>query len=355
MIGVLRGQQVSLVQLERPTILVGDMAGQSTWVKKGPGVSSVLSARREREISAVEFTVLRYSLDHDLSQYSWLHDPFSAALKLVLSSAPVGMQPPLDTLPQAERTYAERLYELERHLRVTHLLLPEIRRVHGVDASDDQKWSAVEDYFLNLADQSALFFAGQKDVDTHLAALEISLRQRAVVPKIIEARGSYTATAASLSQVFVLKNPHWTTKRCDVARTTLGEEDYRTSVLWIELVTARPKRLSAIKAKRSELLTRLRQQAGEYVLRFEQFAALSFEEKGQIYRDLRAGVLAVGVAGLEGVAAGLPQAVFLGASFALLNPLLDYYCSVDEQPGRAATFQMFFGSRPLTDYLPPDR
>ena len=207
-VGSLRGHQVTMIQVDHPTVIVTEAARQTTWIKKGERLASLLTARREKEVAAVEFPIIRHALEVDLSDYSWLDRDFKTSLQLVLSSA--SSQTPIDladTQPQ-EAQVVRQLAEMERHLRVTHLLLPEIRRLHQADLTEEEKRDEVQTYFLNLADERALFYVGSRPEAVHCDALGHVLRENLVVPKIIEARGRHTSKAIRVAAIFVERNPN---------------------------------------------------------------------------------------------------------------------------------------------------
>src|SRR3989304_3876112 len=52
-IGEIRGRQVSILQVESPTILVDRYAREATWIKKGAELGSRLPGTTNRQIAAV--------------------------------------------------------------------------------------------------------------------------------------------------------------------------------------------------------------------------------------------------------------------------------------------------------------
>lgn len=343
-VGSLRSHQVTMIQVDRSTVILPEAAGQSTWIKKGESLASLLTARRQTEVAAVEFPIIRHALEVDLSNYSWLDRDFKTALQLVLSSA--ASEAPIDLAeaqPQ-EAQFLRPLAEMERHLRVTHLLLPEIRRLHQADLTEEEKRHELETYFLNLADGRALFYVGSQPDDVHCNALEHVLRKNLVVPKILEARGRHTNKAIRVATTFVERNPNWAIKRVDIAAREMGEEAYLKAQLWIELVTADPALLASVRDRRLRFIQALSSIPGCDI---NEFRPLDKNARTDVYRQLRQGMSDGDGSKLSAQGEGVSSAVFLAAAFIYMNPHIDYHCVVHHNPAGEPILTIFFSLTPL--------
>lgn len=328
-----RGRQIGIVHVDNPTIVVNQYARDATWIKKGDELGALFPGTRNREISSVEFVALRYSAEQEFADYKWLDESFSRALRLVLSASGAGTVVPFATLPEPVRPWAEVLTQMEEDDRLSHLVVPEMRRINGVEAGDQQRWEALETYASSLSrfgNNKGLFFVGQ---GTTVQMLNGRLVAAGLSFAVVESRGRFTADAAALVQAFLRNHSDWAIKRVDMAQHDFEDTGLFRIKMWIELVRVPAEQALRTMQQRDQFVQTLESSAREQVV--EHYTDVRDRDyRLKAYTFLHHSLKDVGGALLSGSGEGFTGAINLASSFAFLNPALDYMCHLYARPGQ---------------------
>jgi DNA-binding protein/predicted outer membrane lipoprotein len=337
-IGDIRGRQPIIFQ-GKQTVYIGPQT--ISVAKKEERFASLLPKKRQKEIEAIEFAILRDAVEKEFREIEWLNRGFKRALLLAISalSSQQRTEKEMETKIEGEketrkiklevplelRGYFEDIKGLYDNDRLNHLIIPEIRRLDSAEGDEDYKWSILEDYFYNVKRnlQGNLIFIGDKDAHDYVTKLKKEhIEIRNVDSVTLEARGRWTERAVEVASVFLKETPSWGIKRVDFAMHKF--EELKAGKLWIELWDIGYDK--TLPEQKKAFLLKLAEGTNIEITTLPH--EISHHGRHELYKSFSDILIDKGHLVLSANSGCITSLVFIAAAFRYHNLQYDYYCDI---------------------------
>lgn len=352
-IGDIRGKQPIIFQ-GRQTVFIGPQT--ISIAKKDERFASLFPKKRQNEIEAIEFAILRDAVEKEFGEIRWLDSDFKRALLFTVSALSAKEETREETeqkdkaiktieklkqnLPNGFKGQVEEITDLYLNDRLNHLIIPEIRRLDSAEGNDDSKCSTLDDYFYNVKRelQGNMIFIGDKEVNDYVAKLKREhVESRKLECLVLEARGVWTEKAVEVASVFLKEMPSWVIKRVDFAMHKF--EEAKAGKLWVELWNIAGDK--TLPEQKRAFLLKLTEGANIEIAppAYES----SYAKRHELYKSFSDILFDKSHVVLSARGEYITSLVFLAAAFRYHHLQYDYYCDIQIENEVPTLYVVFSG------------